>query len=377
MSQDLNAQLNELLEKAFAAGTEQYHELGFKRRVGYGNRPAVIHIDMANAWTREGHPFSCENMDTIIPACQALNEAAREKGIPVIYTTTAYDITDRSKPSDMGLWSSKIPVELLDRRLRRRQDRRPHRPGTRRTGHHQKARQRLPRHQPPAVPYRQPHRHRDHHRRHRGRLRPPHRRRRHRRRLPPHRVREAVGDRVARHRRLEPLRHRLQIRRRRTPRQRHLLPQQPPRIQRNHHPVTHLRHAPNFDPTASERHDMKRIGVDVGGTFTDLYSRMTKPARWSSKRSLHPGRPVAGGAAAAWAADRQGRHRIGRGGRTGPRHHRGHQHRADPHRCEVGMITTEGFRDILHIARTRSPTTSRSSRNFRGRATRWSSGATG
>jgi nicotinamidase-related amidase len=113
MSQDLNTQLNELLEKAFAAGTEQYHELGFKRRVGYGNRPAIIHIDMANAWTREGHPFSCENMDTIIPACQALNDAAREKGIPVIYTTTAYDVTDRSKPSDMGLWASKIPVELL------------------------------------------------------------------------------------------------------------------------------------------------------------------------------------------------------------------------------------------------------------------------
>lgn len=114
MSQDIETQLNELLEKAFAIGAEEYAERGFKRRVGYGTRPAVIHIDMANAWTRPGHQFSCEKMDTIIPACQDLNEAARAKGVPVIYTTTAYDITDVSLPSDMGLWSQKIPVELLN-----------------------------------------------------------------------------------------------------------------------------------------------------------------------------------------------------------------------------------------------------------------------
>ena len=114
MSKDIETQLNELLEKAFAIGAEEYKERGFKRRVGYGTRPAVIHIDMANAWTRPGHQFSCKNMETIIPACQDLNEAARAKGVPVIYTTTAYDITDVSLPSDMGLWSQKIPVEVLD-----------------------------------------------------------------------------------------------------------------------------------------------------------------------------------------------------------------------------------------------------------------------
>ena len=77
MSDDIETQLNDLLEKAFAMGAEEYKERGFKRRVGYGTRPAVIHIDMANAWTRPGHQFSCTNMDTIIPACQDLNEAAR------------------------------------------------------------------------------------------------------------------------------------------------------------------------------------------------------------------------------------------------------------------------------------------------------------
>ncbi|MDN6815113.1 MAG: isochorismatase family protein, partial [Corynebacterium variabile] len=95
--------LNELLNEAFAQNAEFYAGRGFQRRVGYGTRPAIVHIDMANAWTREGHQFTCEGMDTIIPACQQLNDAARAKGVPVIYTTTAYEVTDVSKPNDMRL----------------------------------------------------------------------------------------------------------------------------------------------------------------------------------------------------------------------------------------------------------------------------------
>lgn len=114
MSTDqLTSELQELLDRTFQVDSQEYAERGFQRRVGYGKRPAIIHIDMANAWTRPGHAFSCKEMDTIIPACQDLNEAARAKGIPVIYTTTAYDVTEPGKASDMGLWVSKIPLELL------------------------------------------------------------------------------------------------------------------------------------------------------------------------------------------------------------------------------------------------------------------------
>jgi nicotinamidase-related amidase len=51
-------------------------------------------------------------MDEIIPAVQALLTASRAAGIPIVFTTTAYDVT-ASSPSDMGLWHKKIPVELL------------------------------------------------------------------------------------------------------------------------------------------------------------------------------------------------------------------------------------------------------------------------
>ena len=74
------------LQTIFDADTGIYQGRGFQRRVGYGARPALVHIDLANAWTRPGHAFSCEGMETIIPAVQALNEAGRAKGIPVVYT---------------------------------------------------------------------------------------------------------------------------------------------------------------------------------------------------------------------------------------------------------------------------------------------------
>jgi nicotinamidase-related amidase len=102
----------EALDLVFAADSTIYRQRGFQRRVGFGERPALINIDLGNAWTRPGHPFSCDGMDVIIPAVQALNAAARERGIPIVYTTTAYEVVEGPN-SDMGLWNRKIPLEAL------------------------------------------------------------------------------------------------------------------------------------------------------------------------------------------------------------------------------------------------------------------------
>jgi N-carbamoylsarcosine amidase len=105
-------EISAALERIFSADSSIYQERGFQRRVGFGERPALIHIDLANAWTRPGHAFSCEGMDVIIPAVQRMNVAARAKGCPIVYTTTAYQVPD-GPTSDTGLWHLKIPVELL------------------------------------------------------------------------------------------------------------------------------------------------------------------------------------------------------------------------------------------------------------------------
>lgn len=108
----MSDEIRDALAKIFSADSTIYQQRGFQRRIGFGERPALIHIDLANAWTRPGHAFSCEGMDVIIPAVQRLNEAARAKNVPIIYTTTAYQ-NPTGPNSDTGLWHHKIPVEVL------------------------------------------------------------------------------------------------------------------------------------------------------------------------------------------------------------------------------------------------------------------------
>ncbi|MFP6698006.1 MAG: isochorismatase family protein [Alphaproteobacteria bacterium] len=126
MDQDIKA----ALDKLFAADSSLYQARGFQRRIGWGKKPALVNIDLANAWTREGNAFTCEGMDTVIPATQQVLAAFRAKGLPIVFTTTAYDIIE-GEHSDMGLWGKKIPAEVLragsdavqiDDRLERRPD---------------------------------------------------------------------------------------------------------------------------------------------------------------------------------------------------------------------------------------------------------------
>jgi N-carbamoylsarcosine amidase len=108
--------LDKVLQQAFDASTQIYRERGFQRRIGFGKKPALISVDLANAWTRPGNPFTCENVDDqIIPAMQKLLAACRANNHVVVHVTTAYQVTDRNDPmTDMGLWHCKIPVEAVN-----------------------------------------------------------------------------------------------------------------------------------------------------------------------------------------------------------------------------------------------------------------------
>ena len=111
-------ELDEMLHQAFDKATEIYQQRGFQRRIGFGKKPALVSVDLANAWTRPGNPFTCDQnkMDNeIIPGMQRLLEACRANGHPVIHVTTAYEVTDRDAEfTDMGLWHCKIPVDVVD-----------------------------------------------------------------------------------------------------------------------------------------------------------------------------------------------------------------------------------------------------------------------
>jgi nicotinamidase-related amidase len=102
------------LERAFTAAMELYKERGFAGSFGFGRKPAVVTIDLANAWTRPGNVFTCDlpRMDNeIIPGVQALQKIARAAGLPVVHVTTAYQNTNPKDPnSDMGIWPAKSPL---------------------------------------------------------------------------------------------------------------------------------------------------------------------------------------------------------------------------------------------------------------------------
>ena len=126
----MDKDIESALQMLFDADTALYQQRGFQRRVGWGKKPALVNIDLANAWTREGNPFTCVGMDTILPATQEVLAAFRARGFPVVFTTTAYDVVE-GEHSDMGLWGKKIPAEVLrvgsplveiDERLERRPD---------------------------------------------------------------------------------------------------------------------------------------------------------------------------------------------------------------------------------------------------------------
>ncbi|MBT3373671.1 MAG: isochorismatase family protein [Rhodospirillaceae bacterium] len=126
----MDPEIKAALDKLFATDSSLYQERGFQRRIGWGKKPALVVIDMANAWTREDNAFTCEGMETVIPALNEVLAAFRAKGLPIIFTTTAYEIIE-GEYSDMGLWGKKIPAEVLragsdavqiDTRLERRDD---------------------------------------------------------------------------------------------------------------------------------------------------------------------------------------------------------------------------------------------------------------
>lgn len=106
------AKIKDALETVFAADSELYQSRGFQRRIGYGTRPALVNIDLANAWTRPGNAFTCANCDEIIREVNRLLVPARALKIPIVFTTTAYAVTDGPN-SDMGMWGKKIPTEVL------------------------------------------------------------------------------------------------------------------------------------------------------------------------------------------------------------------------------------------------------------------------
>lgn len=83
----------------------EFREKGFGRRVGFGQRPALLAVDFITGFTDLRSPLAGE-LDSQLAATNDLLEPARAAGIPVIFSTVAYDAELR----EAGIWIRKIPA---------------------------------------------------------------------------------------------------------------------------------------------------------------------------------------------------------------------------------------------------------------------------
>lgn len=82
---------------------EFFKSRGFGLRMGFGERPALIVIDLVKAFTDETKPLGA-NLDSQIAAVTQLLGIAHERKIPTIFSTVRYDDKDLA---DAGIWTLK------------------------------------------------------------------------------------------------------------------------------------------------------------------------------------------------------------------------------------------------------------------------------
>ncbi|MEO1993692.1 MAG: isochorismatase family protein [Planctomycetaceae bacterium] len=84
---------------------QNYLQRGWGMRVGWGDRPALIVIDMARYWLDPDKQIG-SNLDSVLHGtCQILS-AARRAGLPIFFTSLAWDPADPPSPQNRKLkWS--------------------------------------------------------------------------------------------------------------------------------------------------------------------------------------------------------------------------------------------------------------------------------
>lgn len=82
-----------------------YTKLGFGTRIGLGERPALVVIDMARAFCDPAYKVGTDQT-AALEAIAELLPTAREQGVPVYFTTVAY----RADGRDGGTFGEKVPA---------------------------------------------------------------------------------------------------------------------------------------------------------------------------------------------------------------------------------------------------------------------------
>ncbi|MGH9028874.1 MAG: isochorismatase family protein [Acidimicrobiales bacterium] len=86
-----------------AALREFYQGRQLGSRVGFGESPTLIVVDMSRAFLSDEYSVGARN-DDLVANVARLVDAARAAGLPIVYTTVSY-----TRPDQAGYWGIKIP----------------------------------------------------------------------------------------------------------------------------------------------------------------------------------------------------------------------------------------------------------------------------
>lgn len=102
---------------------------GIGGRAGFGERPALIVVDMSTAFTDPSSPLACDLDEPVEDIARVLAAARAREGVPVIFTTVAYGERERvSARALLRKMSAALVVEpgtrwtQIDPRLAPRED---------------------------------------------------------------------------------------------------------------------------------------------------------------------------------------------------------------------------------------------------------------
>jgi maleamate amidohydrolase len=100
----------------------------FGGAAGFGARPAVVVVDLNVGFTDPASPLACD-LDDVVASTRSLLDVARGAGVPVFFTTIAYDAVGAAaaavflrKVPALGILEPGSRWVAIDERLGRRED---------------------------------------------------------------------------------------------------------------------------------------------------------------------------------------------------------------------------------------------------------------
>ena len=82
-----------------------YEQAGIKRRLGFGTRPAIVVVDLSNAFTHATTAVGSD-LNDVVASTRLLLDAARAANVSIVFTTISY----APSLADAALWQQKSPV---------------------------------------------------------------------------------------------------------------------------------------------------------------------------------------------------------------------------------------------------------------------------